>query len=45
MGTVDNSKAWVKAHTWHMAMFAVAIFLIFYLLVKFLERETVAGGE
>jgi len=41
LGTVDNSKAWVKAHTWHMAIFAVSIFLFFYLLLKFLERETV----
>src|SRR5258708_3149885 len=24
LGTVDNSKAWIKAHTWHMAILAVA---------------------
>ena len=41
LGTVDNSKAWVKAHTWHMAIFAVSIFLFFYLLMKFLDREVV----
>ncbi len=41
LGTVDNSKAWVKAHTWHMAAFAVGIFLFFYVLLKFMERETV----
>jgi membrane protein YqaA with SNARE-associated domain len=41
LGTVENSKAWVKAHTWQMAMFAVGIFLFFYLLLKFLDRETV----
>jgi membrane protein DedA with SNARE-associated domain len=41
LGTVDNSKAWVKAHTWHMAIFAVGIFLFFYLLLKFLDREPV----
>ncbi len=41
LGTVENSKAWVKGHTWHMAAFAVGIFLFFYLLLKFLERETV----
>lgn len=41
LGTVDNSKAWVKAHTWHMAILAAAIFLFFYLLMKFLDREAV----
>ncbi len=41
LGTVDNSKAWVKAHTWHLAIFAAGIFLFFYLLLKFLDRETV----
>jgi membrane protein YqaA with SNARE-associated domain len=43
LGTVENSKAWVKAHTWHMAAFAVGIFLVFYLLLKFLDREAVEG--
>jgi membrane protein YqaA with SNARE-associated domain len=43
LGTVENSKAWVKAHTWHMAAFAVGIFLFFYLLLKFLDREAVEG--
>jgi membrane protein YqaA with SNARE-associated domain len=42
LGTVDNSKAWVKAHTWHMAILAVAIFLFFYLLLKYLDREVVS---
>ncbi len=41
LGTVDNSKAWVKAHTWHMVFAAVAIFVAFYLLAKFLEKEVV----
>ncbi len=41
--TVENSKAWVKAHTWHMALFAVGIFLFFYLLLKFLDREAVVS--
>ncbi len=41
LGTVDNSKAWVKAHTWHMVFAAVAIFVAFYLLAKFLEKEAV----
>jgi membrane protein DedA with SNARE-associated domain len=41
LGTVDNSKAWVKAHTWHMVFLAVGIFLFFYALLKFLDRETV----
>jgi membrane protein DedA with SNARE-associated domain len=39
--TVDNSKAWVKAHTWHMAIFAAGIFLFVYLLMRFLDREAV----
>jgi membrane protein DedA with SNARE-associated domain len=42
LGTVDNSKAWVKAHTWHMAIFAAGIFLFFYLLMKFLDREVIS---
>jgi membrane protein DedA with SNARE-associated domain len=42
LGTVDNSKAWVKAHTWHMAILAAGIFLFFYLLMKFLDREVVS---
>src|SRR5208282_5983614 len=42
LGTVEHSKSWVKAHTWHMAIFAAAIFLFFYLLLKFLERETLS---
>ena len=41
LGTVENSKAWVKAHTWHMVFVAAAIFLFFYLLLKFLDREAV----
>lgn len=41
LGTVDNSKAWVKAHTWHMAILAAGIFLFFYLLMKYLDREVV----
>ena len=41
LGTVDNSKAWVKAHTWHMVFLAVGIFLFFYALLKFLDREAV----
>jgi membrane protein YqaA with SNARE-associated domain len=39
LGTVENSKAWVKAHTWQMVALAVGIFLFFYLLLKFLDRE------
>jgi membrane protein YqaA with SNARE-associated domain len=42
LGTVDNSKAWVKAHTWHMAIIAAGIFLFFYLLMKYLDREVVS---
>jgi len=41
LGTVANSKACVKAHTWHMVFIAVAIFLFFYLLLKYLDREAV----
>lgn len=41
LGTVDNSKAWVKAHTWHMVFIAAGIFLFFYLLMKYLDREVV----
>jgi membrane protein YqaA with SNARE-associated domain len=41
LGTVDNSKAWIKAHTWHMAILAAGIFLFFYLLMKYLDREVV----
>ena len=41
LGTVENSKAWVKSHTWQMTAFAAAIFLAFYLVMKALDRETV----
>lgn len=41
LGTVENSKKWVKGHTWHLAVLAVGIFLFFYLLMKFLEKEVV----
>lgn len=41
LGTLENSKAWVKAHTWHMVALAAAIFVGFYLLGKFLEKEAV----
>jgi membrane protein YqaA with SNARE-associated domain len=41
LGTVANSKAWVRAHTWQMVILAVGIFLFFYLLLKFLDREAV----
>jgi membrane protein YqaA with SNARE-associated domain len=43
LGTVENSKAWVKAHTWHMAALAVGIFLFSYLLLKLLDREPAEG--
>jgi membrane protein YqaA with SNARE-associated domain len=39
LGTVENSKRWVKAHTLHMAIFAVAIFVLFYVLMRILDRE------
>ncbi len=39
LGSVENSKAFVKAHTWQMAMVAVGIFLFFYLLMRVLDRE------
>ena len=39
LGTVENSKAWVKGHTWHMVFLAAAISLFFYFLLKFLDRE------
>jgi membrane protein YqaA with SNARE-associated domain len=42
LGTVDNSKAWMKAHTWHLSALAVGILLVFYLLIRFLDREPVA---
>jgi len=38
LGTVENSKAWVKAHTWQMTILAAAIFLFFYLGMKFVDR-------
>jgi len=41
LGTVDNSKAWIKAHTWHMVALAVAIFLGFYILAKILDKEII----
>ena len=34
----ENSGAWIKAHTWHMGAFAVAIFGILYVLLKWNDR-------
>jgi hypothetical protein len=39
LGSVENSKAFVTAHTWQMVMVAVGIFLFFYLLMRVLDRE------
>ena len=41
LGTVENSKAWVKAHYWQMGVFAVGIFLMFYVVIRFMDREAV----
>lgn len=34
----ENSTAWIKAHTWHMAALAVALFLALYALLKWSEK-------
>ena len=34
----ENSTAWIKGHTWHMAAFAVALFGILYALLKWNDR-------
>lgn len=39
--TVENSKAWVKAHTLEMTILAIGIFLFFYAVVKLIDREPV----
>ena len=34
----ENSGAWIKAHTWHMGVFAVALFGALYALLKWNDR-------
>lgn len=35
----ENSPAWIKSHTWHMVVIAVALFAASYGLLKWLERN------
>jgi membrane protein DedA with SNARE-associated domain len=35
----DNSKDWIKGHTWHMAALAVALFAVLFLLLRWSERK------
>jgi membrane protein DedA with SNARE-associated domain len=37
----EGSAVWVKSHAWHMAGFAVALLLAFYLLFKYMDRPRV----
>jgi membrane protein YqaA with SNARE-associated domain len=37
----ENSTGWIKAHAWHMGMFAVALFVILYAMVRFAGRKRV----
>jgi len=41
LGTVANSKAWIKSHTWHMVGIAVALFLFFFALIKLADRKRI----
>lgn len=34
----ENSSAWIKAHSWHMGILAVALFAVLYGLLKWNER-------
>ena len=35
----ENSTAWIKGHTWHMAILAVALFAGLYALLRWSERK------
>lgn len=35
----ENSTAWIKGHTWHMAILAVALFVGLYALLRWSERK------
>ncbi len=37
-GGGENSSAWLKAHTWHMTVFGVALFILLYALLKWNDR-------
>jgi membrane protein YqaA with SNARE-associated domain len=37
----EGSTVWVKSHAWHMAGFAAALLLGFYLLFKYMDRPRV----
>ncbi|HLX44167.1 MAG TPA: VTT domain-containing protein [Bryobacteraceae bacterium] len=36
----ENSLAWLKGHTWHLAAFAVVLFVLLYAMVRFSDRKT-----
>jgi membrane protein DedA with SNARE-associated domain len=35
----ENSTAWLKGHLWHMGVFAVALFLVLYALIRWSDRS------
>ena len=34
----ENSSAWIRAHTWHMSILAIVLFVVLYALLKWNER-------
>jgi uncharacterized membrane protein YdjX (TVP38/TMEM64 family) len=40
----ENSSAWIKAHSWHMGILAVALFALLYALLKWNERTDSAAA-
>lgn len=41
LGSVDNSKAWLKAHTLELIFLALGIVVFFYVLIRLIDREPV----
>ncbi len=37
----ENSTAWLKGHLWHMGLFAIALFLVLYGLIRLSDRSQV----
>jgi len=34
----ENSTAWIKGHLWHMGVLAIALFIVLYGLIRWMDR-------
>ena len=39
----ENSTAWLKAHTWHMTVLGIALFILLYALLRWSDRNSPIG--